>query len=113
MRNPNLRLEDLVTGGEKGREESKLMNVKVPVNVLSRIDRVAAHLGSTKTEVVIAILNEGLAAAEVELKGWKPPPKPVIPKERRCTVKGCERERVAKGLCATHYQAQRRATAVA
>jgi len=30
MRNPNLRLNDLVSRGKKGREESKLMNVKVP-----------------------------------------------------------------------------------
>jgi hypothetical protein len=109
MRNPNLRLDDLVVRGKRGREESKLMNVKVPAAVLARIDRVAANLGATKTEVVIAILNEGLQTAEVELKGWKAPPKPVIPKERRCTVKGCEREKVARGLCATHYQAQRRA----
>ena len=113
MRNPNLRLDDLVTRGKRGREETRLMNVKVPANVLNRIDRVATNLGATKTEVVIAILNEGLEAAEAELKGWKPPPKPVIPKERRCTVKACDRERVAKGLCATHYQAQRRAQAAA
>jgi hypothetical protein len=109
MRNPELRLEDLVTRGKRGREETKLMNVKVPSTVLARIDRVAASLGATKTEVVIAILNEGLDSAEAELKGWRPPPKPVVPKERRCSVKGCERERVAKNLCATHYQAQRRA----
>jgi hypothetical protein len=111
MRNPNLRLNDLVSRGSKGKEESKLMNVKVPANVLARIDRVAANLGATKTEVVIAILNEGLETAEDELKGWKAPPKPVVPKERRCTVKDCAREKVAKGLCATHYQAQRRARA--
>ena len=98
MRNPNLRLDDLVTRGKRGREETKLMNVKVPANVLSRIDRAAANLGATKTEVVIAILNEGLEAAEVELKGWKPPPKPVIPKERRCTIKNCDREKVAIGF---------------
>jgi hypothetical protein len=111
MRNPNLRLDDLVTRGQQGREESKLMNVKVPADVLARLDRVAATLGTSKTEVVIAILNEGLDTAEQELRGWKPPPKPVVPKERRCTVKGCDREKVAKGLCATHYQAQRRAAA--
>lgn len=109
MPNPNLRLDDLVTRGQKGREQSKLMNVKVPANVLVRLDRVAANLGASKTEVVIAILNEGLETAEHELKSWKPPPKPVVPKERRCTVRQCDRERVAKGLCATHYQAQRRA----
>lgn len=111
MRNPHLRFNDLVSNGKKPREESKLMNVKVPSNVLARLDRVAAHLGATKTEVVIAILNEGLETAESELKGWKAPPKPVVPKDRRCTVKACERERVAKGLCATHYQAQRRTAA--
>ena len=111
MRNPNLRLNDLVSRGRKGREESKLMNVKVPSNVLARLDRVAATLGTSKTEVVIAILNEGLETSERELKGWKPPPKPVVPKERRCTAKGCDRERVAKGLCATHYKARRRARA--
>ena len=109
MRNPNLRLDDLVTRGKRGREETKLMNVKVPANVLTRIDRVAANLGATKTEVVIVLLNEGLDKTDIELKGWKPPPKIVIPKERRCTMKGCEREKVAKGVCATHYQAQRRA----
>jgi len=111
MRNPNLRFDDLVSRGRKGHEESKLMNVKVPSTVLARLDGVAAKLGTSKTEVVIAILNEGLDTAEQELRGWKAPPKPVVPKERRCTVKGCDREKVAKGLCATHYQAQRRAAA--
>lgn len=111
MRNPNLRLDDLVSRGRKGNEQSKLMNVKVPENVLARLDNVAAKLGTSKTEVVIAILNEGLDTAEQELRGWKAPPKPVIPKERRCKIKDCEREKVAKGLCATHYQAQRRAAA--
>ncbi len=109
MKNPGMRLDDLVSRGKHGREESKLMNVKVPANVLSRIDKVASTLGATKTEVVIAILNEGLQTAENELKGWRPPPKPVIAPNRRCSVKACDRERVAKGLCATHYQAQRRA----
>jgi hypothetical protein len=109
MANPGIRLNDLVTRGKKGREESKLMNVKVPNDVLARIDRVAKHLRTTKTEVVVAILNEGLDKAESELQGWTAPPKPVIPKERRCTIKGCDREKVAKGICATHYQAQRRA----
>jgi hypothetical protein len=109
MANPGIRLNDLVTRGKQGREESKLMNVKVPNDVLARIDRVAKHLRTTKTEVVVAILNEGLDTAESQLQGWTAPPKPVIPKEKRCTIKGCDREKVAKGICATHYQAQRRA----
>jgi len=110
MRNDKLRLDDLVTRGQDGREESKLMNVKVPTDLLARLNGVAKRLATSKTEVVVAILNEGLDTADQELKGWKAPPKPVVPKERRCTLKGCEREKVAKGLCAAHYQAQRRAS---
>ena len=111
MASKDLRFDDLVSRGKSGSEQSKLMNVKVPASVLTRLDRVAARLSATKTEVVIAILNEGLEGAEKELKGWTPPPKPVVPKERRCSVKDCGREKVAKGLCVTHYQAQRRARA--
>jgi hypothetical protein len=109
MDNARLGLNDLVSRGATGREVSKLMNVKVPSALLERIDALAARLRVKKTEVVIAILNEGLENADKELKGWKPPPKLVVPKDRRCTVAACEREKVAKGLCATHYQAQRRA----
>jgi hypothetical protein len=81
----------------------------VPTALLERIGALANKLRVKKTEVVIAILNEGLDTTDTELKGWKAPPKIVIPKERRCTVPGCEREKIAKGICATHYQAQRRA----
>jgi len=92
-----------------GRETTRLMNVKVPVRILDRIADVADRLRASKTEVVIALPNDGLAVAEKELKGWTPPPKPVVPKARRCTMAGCDREGVAKGLCATLYQAYRRA----
>ncbi len=109
MGHAKLGLDDLVSRGKVGREPNKLMNVKVPTTLLKRIGALAEKLRVKKTEVVIAILNEGLDTADTELKGWKPPPRIVIPKERRCTVAGCEREKVAKGICATHYQAQRRA----
>lgn len=109
MRDPDLRLDELLQRGRRRAETLKLLNVKVPSSMLARIDRLATLLPATKSEIVVALLNEGLITAEKELQGWRPPPKPDIPKERRCTVKGCERERVAKGLCATHYQAQRRA----
>lgn len=109
MRDPNLRLNDLLSRGKKGREQTRLMNVKVPATVLNRIDQVATNLGATKTEVVIAILNEGLESAEQELKNWKPPVRPPVARDRRCATRGCEKERVAKGLCATCYQAARRA----
>jgi hypothetical protein len=109
MRDPDLRLDELLQRGRRKTEPMKLLNVKVPASMLERIDRLTTLLPATKSEIVVALLNEGLLAAEKELQGWRPPPKPTIPKERRCTVKGCDRERVAKGLCATHYQAQRRA----
>lgn len=109
MNDPNLRLNDLLGRTRRGRETTKLMNVKVPANVLHRLDHVASSLGATKTEVVIAILNEGLATAERELRNWKPPAKQAVPRERRCAKKGCEKEKVAKGLCASCYQAARRA----
>lgn len=109
MNDPNLRLNDLMGRTRRGRETTKLMNVKVPTNVLNRLDHVASSLGATKTEVVIAILNEGLTTAERELRSWKPPAKQTVPKDRRCATKGCEKEKVAKGLCASCYQAARRA----
>ena len=59
MTRSNLRLSDLTTQ-KKGR--SKLMNVKVPVDVIARIDRIHKELGATKTDIVIALLNEGLDA---------------------------------------------------
>ncbi len=107
--NSNLRLDDLVARGKRGRETARLINIKVPTNVLNRLNLVASRLGATKTEVVLAMLNEGLDAAEQELTRFTPPPKPVVPKEKRCVVKSCDRERIAHGLCPTHYQAQRRA----
>jgi hypothetical protein len=109
MRKTKLGLDDLVSRGKKGPEATKLMNVKVPTALLARIGALAATLRAKKTDVVVAILNEGLDAADVELKGWTPPPKPVVARARRCTVPSCERERTAKGLCMAHYVAQRRA----
>jgi hypothetical protein len=109
MPNAKLRLDDLVSRGKTGSEVFRMMAVMVPTALLERISAVAKKMRVTKTEVVITILNEGLDTADKELKGWKPPPKIVIPKERRCTVSGCDREKTAKGLCVAHYQAQRRA----
>jgi hypothetical protein len=99
-----LRLRDL-----KKREysTSRLMNVKIPAYVSDAIQKVAADLGASKTEVVIALLNEGLEAAASTLKGLRLPPKPDAA-SRACSVDGCGRPYVAKGLCANHYQASRR-----
>lgn len=101
----DLRLRDL---GRRPRTPSKLMNVKIPVDVSNAIHRVARELGASKTDVVIALLNEGLDISTEVLKGWKKPRIYTPPPKRVCTVKGCGRAYVAKGFCANHYQAARR-----
>ena len=55
-----LRLADL-----KARQpaSSKLMNVKIPVDLAEAIAKLARTLNTSKTEVVVALLNEGLNAA--------------------------------------------------
>ncbi len=69
MMRSQLRLNDL-----KNREysSSRLMNVKIPAYVSDAIQKVATELGASKTEVVIALLNEGLAVANSALKDWRP-----------------------------------------
>jgi hypothetical protein len=61
-----LRLSDL-----KKREysSSRLMNVKILAYVSDAIQKVANDLGASKTEVVIALLNEGLEVAMKSLNG--------------------------------------------
>lgn len=101
---------DLRLGDLRRREKSasKLMNVKIPTYVSDAIQRVAKDLGASKTEVVIALLNEGLDRSVATLKGWKRPKAVVPPPKRVCSVRGCGRAYVAKGFCANHYQAARR-----
>ena len=48
---------------------ARLMNVKIPVAVAEGIERMAKELQVSKTEVVIALLNEGLDHAKKALKG--------------------------------------------
>jgi hypothetical protein len=105
----DLRLKDL-----QGRERtaSKLMNVKVPARVINGIQKIAKQLGVSKTDVVIALLNEGLDLTTQQLKGWKPPkivsPPAVSSRPKRLrSVKGCGKAHLAKGFCRTHYQAAR------
>lgn len=52
---------------------SRLMNVKIPAYVSDAIQKVASELGASKTEVVIALLNEGLEVAQGTLKGLQLP----------------------------------------
>ena len=101
----DLRLTDLK---RRERAVSKLMNVKIPAHVSDAIQRVTRALGASKTDVVIALLNEGLDRSTISLKGWKPRKVVLPPPKRVCSVKGCGRAYVANGLCANHYQAARR-----
>ncbi len=101
----DLRLTDL---RRRNKGTSKLMNVKIPTHVSDAIQRVAKALGASKTEVVIALLNEGLDVSTDALKGWKRPKAVLPPPKRICSMRGCGRAYVAKGLCANHYQAARR-----
>ena len=80
----DLRLSDL-RRREKG--ASKLMNVKIPAHTSDAIQRVARELGASKTEVVIALLNEGLDVSTQSLRGWTPP-KSKLPPPKRASADG-------------------------
>ncbi len=56
----NLRLDDLMK--REATQQSRVMNVKLPGVTLDAIEKLAKSTGASKTEVVIALLNEGLAA---------------------------------------------------
>ena len=43
---------------------TRLINVKLPIDLVTAIDRLAKELKATKTSVVVALLNEGLAVAQ-------------------------------------------------
>ena len=101
----DLRIADL---RRRDSSTSKLMNVKIPAALSDAIDRMVNDLGVPKTDVVIALLNEGLDRSSEILRGWKPKEVVLPPPKRVCTRKGCGRPYVAKGLCANHYQAARR-----
>lgn len=100
-----LRLSDL---RGRSRTESRLMNVKIPVDLSDAIHRVARELDCSITDVYVALTNEGLDAAAEVLKDWKPSKIEVPPPKRVCSVAGCGKAYVAKGLCANHYQSMRR-----
>jgi hypothetical protein len=77
-----LRLDDLRA---EDRNAAKLMNVRIPEAAARGIARVARDTGRTKTDVVIALLNEGLATwAEVRC-GWTAPSTPTRNRRRRPT----------------------------
>jgi len=61
----NLRLSDL-----KARTPiaTRLMNVKLPIDVANAVDRLSKQLHASKTQVVIALLNEALANTQKKRK---------------------------------------------
>jgi len=64
--NVKLRLADL-----KARRpvSDRLMNMKIPVEFADAIDKLTRRLNTSKTAVVVALLNEGLnAAARVKVR---------------------------------------------
>jgi hypothetical protein len=101
----DLRLQDLK---RRERTSSRLMNVKIPADVSEAIQRVARDLRASKTEVVVALLNEGLAASEAAVRDWRPVKSLSVLARRLCSVRGCHEPHVAKGYCTAHYQAARR-----
>jgi hypothetical protein len=57
-----LRLSDLVREPTSPAER-RLVNLKVPADMLTRVHQLARKLNVTKTAAIIALLNEGLEAA--------------------------------------------------
>ena len=55
----DLKLEDLKQ--RSATVYTKLLSVRAPVDLIDRIDAVVDQLGAGKAEVVVALLNEGLA----------------------------------------------------
>jgi hypothetical protein len=61
----NLRLRDLKA---RTPTATRLMNVKLPLDVVTAVDRLSKKLNTSKTQVVVALLNEALANAQKKHK---------------------------------------------
>jgi len=57
-----LRLSDLVRAPANSADR-RLVNLKVPADILVRVHQLARRLGVTKTAAIVALLNEGLETA--------------------------------------------------
>jgi len=57
-----LRLADLIHEPSSP-SDRRLVNLKVPADILARVHQLARKLGVTKTATIIALLNEGLQEA--------------------------------------------------
>jgi type IV secretory pathway component VirB8 len=65
-----IKFDDLLQQGERMREQ-RLVNLKVPADVLARVHHLAEQIGVAKTVVIIALLNEGLEEARRRGVGQK------------------------------------------
>ena len=64
-----LRLSDLIR--DPNPASRRLVNLKVPADILLRVHQLASRLGVTKTAAIIALLNEGLQKAHQRGVGTK------------------------------------------
>jgi adenine/guanine phosphoribosyltransferase-like PRPP-binding protein len=60
-----LRIQDLKSRSNRG--PTRLINVKVPAATAAAIDQLAERLKASKTDLVVALLNEALALAQVKM----------------------------------------------
>jgi len=65
-----LRLADLLSE-HLNADDRRLVNLKVPADVLTRVHGLARRLGTTKTAAIVALLNEGLQQAHRRGGGLK------------------------------------------
>lgn len=63
----NLRLSDLAR--RRRGSPVELLSVRLPVQLLDRIDALVTRIGSGKAELVVALLNEGLECYGREGRG--------------------------------------------
>ncbi len=90
-----LRLSDLAS---QPTHEEKLLSIRLPVELLDRLDEAGRILHARKAEVVLAMLNEGLARYEARMGAGpransskrrarpKSPNSTSAPRARRCRI---------------------------
>ncbi len=57
-----IKFEDILRQSKRLREQ-RMVNLKIPADVLARVHHLAEKIGVTKTVAIIALLNEGLEEA--------------------------------------------------
>ena len=67
MMTKNMRITDLVCRRRAGAQA--LLSVRLPVELIERVDALVDRLGSSKAAVVVALLNEGLDRAPASRSG--------------------------------------------